>query len=136
TPAFLATGAKLTNSRGIHAKPIAEWVIAAVGMCFRGLVWAVAGQREGRWLKDAVTDRSLPVRELSGARMGIVGLGGIGSEIARRAAALGMEVRAVRRHPEKRGMGRAIFGIIMGGLATLYLSVGIVVLVTDLIMKN
>lgn len=102
TPAFLATGAKLTNSRGIHAEPIAEWVIAAVGMCLRGLLWAVAGQRERRWLKDAVTDRSLPVRELSGARMGIVGLGGIGSEIARRAAALGMEVRAVRRHPGKR----------------------------------
>jgi phosphoglycerate dehydrogenase-like enzyme len=102
TPAFLATGAKLTNSRGIHAEPMAEWVIAAVAMCLRGLLWAVAGQREGRWLKGAVTDRSLPVRELSRARMGIVGLGGIGSEIARRAAALGMEVRAVRRHPDKR----------------------------------
>lgn len=102
TPAFLATGAKLTNSRGIHAEPIADWAIAAVGMCLRGLLWAAAGQREGRWLKDRVTDGSLPVRELAGTRLGIVGLGGIGSEVARRASALGMEVRAVRRRPGKK----------------------------------
>jgi hypothetical protein len=44
-----------------------------------------------------------------------------------------MAVRDLRRHPEKRGMGRAIFGIIMGGLATLYLMVGVAIVVTDLI---
>jgi phosphoglycerate dehydrogenase-like enzyme len=34
--------------------------------------------------------------------MGIVGLGGIGSEIARRARAFGMTVRAVDRYPERK----------------------------------
>ena len=38
---------------------------------------------------------------LPDATMGIVGMGGIGSEIARRALAFGMTVRGVDRFPER-----------------------------------
>lgn len=41
--------------------------------------------------------------ELQGATLGLIGLGSIGSEIARRAAALGMRVLAAREHPERGG---------------------------------
>ena len=102
TPAFLATGAVLTNARGIHAEPMADWVIAAVGVCLRGFLPAIAARAAGRWHKDAFTDGTVPVREIAGVRLGLVGLGGIGTAVARRAGVLGMEVRAVRRHPDKR----------------------------------
>lgn len=99
TPEFLATRAVLTNAKGLHAEPMADWAVAAVGYCLRGFHYAVQAQREGRWTKDEFTDGRVPVREFAGTRLGIVGLGGIGSAIARRCVALGMEVRAVRRRP-------------------------------------
>lgn len=102
TPEFLATGAVLTNAKGLHAEPMADWAVAAIGFCLRGFHYAVAAQREGRWTKDEFTDGRVPVREFGGARVGLVGLGGIGSAVAKRCVALGMEVRAVRRRPRAR----------------------------------
>jgi phosphoglycerate dehydrogenase-like enzyme len=99
TPAFRATGAQLTNSRGIHADPIADWVLTAIGFCLRGLHAAVEAQRERRWAKGAFTDGRVPVREFAGTSVGVVGLGGIGRAVAKRCAALGMTVRGVRRRP-------------------------------------
>ena len=97
TPEFAATGARLTNSRAVHAEPMADWVIAALGFCFRGFHEMVAAQREERWSSTRFTDGVIRTREFSGARIGIVGLGGIGTAVARRCAALGMRVRAIRR---------------------------------------
>jgi phosphoglycerate dehydrogenase-like enzyme len=102
TPELLATGAMLTNSRGVHAEPMADWVVAAIGFCLRGFHALIAAQRDGRWIKDEFTDGSVPVREFAGTRIGILGLGGVGAAVARRCVALGMEVRAVRRHPGAR----------------------------------
>lgn len=98
TPELAATGAMLTNSRAVHAEPMADWVVAALGFCFRGFHEMVAAQREARWASTRFTDRVVECREFSGARIGIVGLGGIGMAVARRCVALGMEVRGVRRH--------------------------------------
>jgi phosphoglycerate dehydrogenase-like enzyme len=97
TPAFRATGAQLTNSRGVHAEPIADWVVAAIGFCLRGFHDMVAAQRERRWAKDVFTDGTVTVREFAGTRVGLVGLGGIGRAVARRCQALGLPVGAVRR---------------------------------------
>ncbi|MBE0593844.1 MAG: NAD(P)-binding domain-containing protein, partial [Gemmatimonadales bacterium] len=92
----------LTNSRGILAEPMADWAVASIGFCLRGFHEAVAAQRAHRWAKPAFTDGSVRVRELAGTRVGIVGLGSIGAAVARRCARLGMEVRGVRRRPERR----------------------------------
>lgn len=44
-----------------------------------------------------------------------------------------LAVMDIRRHPEKHGMGRAIFGIVMGGLVTLGVAVGILsAIISDL----
>lgn len=102
TPAFRATGAMLTNSRGILAEPMADWAIAAIALCLRGFHLGMAAQRERRWAKDDFTDGTRRFRELAEARVGIVGLGGVGRAVARRCRALGMEVRAVRRRPSGR----------------------------------
>jgi len=97
------SGVVLTNSAGIHADPMADWVIAAIAYFARGLDRMVSAQRQGRWAKEDFTDGAIPMREFRELRVGIVGLGGIGSAVARRALALGMAVAGVRRHPERGG---------------------------------
>ena len=102
TPELAATGARFTNSRAVHAEPMADWVVAALGFCFRGFHEMVAAQRGRHWASTRFTSRTVSVLEFTGARVGLVGLGGIGAAVARRAASLGMKVSAVRRHPGRR----------------------------------
>jgi len=97
------SGIVLTNSAGIHAEPIADWVIAAIGYFARGLDCIRDAQAAGHWAKTKFTDLLIPVREFRDVRVGIVGLGGIGSAVARRALALQMPVAGVRRRPERGG---------------------------------
>jgi phosphoglycerate dehydrogenase-like enzyme len=94
TPDFIASPIVLTNAAGVYAIPIADHVVAFVlhfSRCFNRLV---RNQIEHRWDEDREPD------ELMGKTLGIVGLGGIGSEVARRAKAFGMYVIATRRRPE------------------------------------
>lgn len=93
----------LTNSAGIHAEPIADWVLAAIGHFARSFDVLVRAQAERRWAQGMFGDRTVRVRELSRLRVGIYGLGGIGNAVARRALALGMRVAGVRRRPAKGG---------------------------------
>ena len=97
------TGVQLTNSAGVHADPMADWVIASIAYFARGLDRMAAAQRQGRWAKEEFADHAESVRELRDVRVGILGLGGIGNAVARRALALGMAVSGVRRHPERGG---------------------------------
>lgn len=88
-----------TNSAGVHAEPMADWVLAAILHFSRGLDIAVAAQRRRTWEKDAFTKGARKFAELDELRVCIVGLGGIGRAVARRCAALGMEVRGTKRVP-------------------------------------
>jgi phosphoglycerate dehydrogenase-like enzyme len=101
--AALGAGVLLTNSAGVHAEPMADWVIAAIAYFTRGLDRMVAAQRQGRWAKEDFTDGAIPMREFRDLKLGVFGLGGIGSAVARRAMALGMKVSGVRRRPERGG---------------------------------
>jgi phosphoglycerate dehydrogenase-like enzyme len=100
-PHLAGTKIVLTNSAGVHAEPMADWVIAAIGFFIRGIDRMVAAQRESRWAKEDFTDSAVPMREFRDLGLGILGLGGIGAAVARRAIALGMRVAAVRRRPER-----------------------------------
>ncbi|HEX8393036.1 MAG TPA: D-2-hydroxyacid dehydrogenase [Longimicrobium sp.] len=91
------SGIVLTNAAGIYAEPMADTVLAMMLHFARGLDFAVRAQAERRWDKEPFDDVESPVRELSEGTVGIVGLGGIGRAVARRAAALGMRVVASRR---------------------------------------
>jgi phosphoglycerate dehydrogenase-like enzyme len=86
----------ITNAGGIFDDPIAEMVLAYMLAIVKRLPELLIQQRERRW-------HLLRLRELAGLTVGIVGLGGIGSEIARRCKALDMRVLATRRHPERGG---------------------------------
>lgn len=88
-----------TNSAGIHAEPVAEAVLAMILHFARGLDFAVAAQRRGEWWKQPYYEADTPLFELPEATVGVLGFGGIGREVARRVAALGAHVLALKRRP-------------------------------------
>jgi phosphoglycerate dehydrogenase-like enzyme len=102
-PHLAGTGVVLTNSAAVHAEPIADWAIAAIGYFARSLDLMRDFQAKGRWARPEFTDLHVRVREFSELRLGVFGLGGIGAAIARRGLALGMRVAGVRRRPERGG---------------------------------
>ncbi|HYL20560.1 MAG TPA: D-2-hydroxyacid dehydrogenase [Gemmatimonadales bacterium] len=102
-PHLAGTGVVLTNSAAVHAEPIADWAIAAIGYFARGLDRMREFQAAGRWGRSDFTDLHVPVREFAELRLGVFGLGGIGAAVARRAVALGMRVTGIRRRPERGG---------------------------------
>jgi phosphoglycerate dehydrogenase-like enzyme len=83
----------LTSSRGVmSASTIAEYVVAATAFFARGLHEGVRQKHAGLFTRSGYEMVSL-----RSATMGVVGLGGIGRQVARRAKALGMRVLATRR---------------------------------------
>jgi phosphoglycerate dehydrogenase-like enzyme len=87
----------LTNSAGVHAPPMAETVLGMMLYFARGLDFAVRDQLAGRWDQTAFGTVQSPVTELSGGTLGLIGYGGVGRAIARKARALDMRVLATRR---------------------------------------
>ena len=100
TPEMVASDVVFTNSAGIHGPPVAETVLAYLLHFSRGLDLSLRGQRRGEWNKRLFDAADSPVRELSRSTVGIVGLGGLGREVAWRARALGARVIGTRRRPE------------------------------------
>jgi len=84
----------LTNSSGIHSIQISEHVIALMLIFTRKLKEFILFQNDGVW---HVPDETYIFDELKGKTVGIVGLGSIGSEIAKKAKCFGMTVLATRR---------------------------------------
>lgn len=87
----------LTNSAGIHAEPMADSVLGAILYFARGLDLAVRAQQKKVWDNDAFSALDSPVHEIAGSTLGIVGFGGIGAAVGRRALSLGMRVLAFNR---------------------------------------
>lgn len=80
----------VTTASGIHARPLAEFVFAALLFHGKRLAHLQAEQRAHHWQRFVG-------RELHGQTMAIVGPGRIGREIARLARAFGMTVWAMAR---------------------------------------
>ena len=102
-PHVAGSGIVLTNSASVHADPIADWTIAAIGYFARGFDRMREFQRQEHWARSEFAGLEIRVREFAELRLGVFGLGGIGAAIARRAAALGMQVAGVRRRPDRGG---------------------------------
>jgi phosphoglycerate dehydrogenase-like enzyme len=80
----------LTNSRTIHGIHVSEHVFALLLAFTRGLNLIIHNQTEKRW-------KRVPTEEIHEKTIGIIGLGSIGREIAKKAKGLGMNVLAVKR---------------------------------------
>jgi len=83
----------LTNMKGVHGPAIAEHVFAMLLSLTRDLAAFRKAQDEGEWDRRAGTG----LNTLSGRTMLVVGMGGIGSQIARRAKGFDMKVLATVR---------------------------------------
>lgn len=85
----------LTNSQRTSGPTIAEHVIGLMMALTRSLQHHHRNQLDANW------DRGIPGKaamfDIEGKTMLVAGLGGIGSEVAKRAAGLGMRVIATRR---------------------------------------
>jgi phosphoglycerate dehydrogenase-like enzyme len=87
----------LTSARGVRARAIAEHVMLMALALARQLPLVLKRQSERAWALDEI-DTAGTIRTLHGRQLGIVGLGSIGTEVARLAAGLGMRVLAIRKH--------------------------------------
>ena len=87
-------GVLVTNSAGVYAPAMAEYVVAGMVAIARQLRRLIAQQESHEWRHEEVSGT-----ELYGKRVGIVGYGLTGRYLAGVCKALGMEVWATRRTP-------------------------------------
>src|SRR3954452_11750156 len=88
--ALAAAGVPAANAAGANAVSVAEWCVGASYAVLRWLSWADAQVRAGEWPQLEISRRG--GGELTGRRLGIIGMGRIGVECARRFVALGGDV--------------------------------------------
>lgn len=88
----------LTNGAGVFAIPIAEWVLTTMLTIVKNSYAVHESQQAHRWARE------LPAEELYGKTLLVLGAGGIGREIIKRADAFGMRIWASNRS------GRAVEG--------------------------
>ena len=100
-------GLAVFNTPGVLADSVAENALLLMLGAARRATEAIALLREGRW--RGWTPTQLVGVQLSGRRLGILGMGDIGTRVATRAQALGMEILYCnrRRLPDDESRGFA-----------------------------
>jgi D-3-phosphoglycerate dehydrogenase len=93
-PELEALGVKVHTIKGYGDTAVAEHTVALMMACCRDLARMDRGIRSGTWQPQEGV-------QLFGKTLGIVGLGGIGSEVARIGSGLGMAAIAFNRTPRK-----------------------------------
>ena len=105
--------AVFTSASGVHAIPLAEFAAMAMLMHSRRALHMVSEQAGRRWRRFSGTD-------LVGRTVVVVGLGAVGSEVARVAKALRMRVLGIRKDPSKGSAGLQVDAVYaansLGGL--------------------
>ena len=93
----MKTGDKLlTNAQRIDSAALAEHAIAMMFALARGLDIYYSNQiNDGKWQRNKGL-QGVEILELEGRTLLVVGLGGIGTQVAKRAHGLGMKVLATR----------------------------------------
>jgi glyoxylate reductase len=86
----------VTNTPGVLDAAVADLTLGLILACRRHLVASDRFVRDGRWQRGWARPELLG-RDLAGSTLGLVGMGRIGSEVARRAEAFGMGVVHHRR---------------------------------------
>ena len=106
-------GIPLFSLSGAHSVPTAEHALALLFASARRIPWAHAHMGRGHWRRWEF----LGV-ELAGKTLGIVGIGRIGTEVAKRARVLGLDVIAYDPYVSaqmvrKRGAKKVSFGALL-----------------------
>ncbi len=93
-PTLGAANVTVTSSKGIHAIPMAEFVLSAMLMFAKQWPRLLRQQQAHQWQKFVVS-------ELHGKTLILLGIGEIGRAIARLGKACGMLLIGVRRHADR-----------------------------------
>jgi len=88
-----ARGIVVTHAPGITDRCVADMALGLMIATMRRIVDGDRFVRDGRWMKAPYPQ----THRVSGSRLGILGLGRIGMEIAKRAAAFDMEIAYTNR---------------------------------------
>lgn len=129
SPEMLESPVLFTNSAGIHGPPMAETVIAMMLHFGRGLDFAEQGKATRSWYNEPFYAAAAPVRELAHSTVGILGLGGVGREVAWRAGALGARVIGLKRRLADGAGGEGGSGV--DGVEVVYGAEGLVRLASE-----
>ena len=105
---LIERGVLVTNMRAICGPVMAEHVMGMLLALTRGLHVSIPRQAAGQWNDDFSGTRLL---ELRGKTLLVVGLGGIGKEVARLASAFDMRVIATRATRQRRPAFVAYVGL-------------------------
>ncbi len=100
-PELIESDVVLTNGRDVHAPVVAEQVMAMIFALARRIPESVRFQLKHLWAQGIFWDEGITPTELADATLGLVGLGSIGRNVAKRASAMGMKVNAVREHADR-----------------------------------
>lgn len=108
THPLFASSTVFTTTSGIHALPIAEYVLAMTLAWFHRLPRIFEWQQRHAW--PTATDRAplFAGEEMRGKTIGIIGYGSIGREVARLATSFGMRVLATQRGTNHHDTGFAL----------------------------
>lgn len=90
----------ITHSPGANAASVADFAMGLILASTRQIVAADRFVRDGKWTSNAIV--SMPaVSGIKGAKLGIFGLGAVGSQVAKRAVAFEMDVGYFSRTPRE-----------------------------------
>src|SRR4051812_5616251 len=82
----------LTCARGTHTESMPENIMSALFYVAKPIAVAAANKKAGKWVHTVA-------QPLNGKTLGILGLGAVGQEVARMAAAFGIRVIGTKRRP-------------------------------------
>ena len=93
-----ARGVRLASARGVNVNGVSEHAFAHILALSRHIHTGRDNQRSHTW-RGMISDLTRREDELPGKTLGIVGMGAIGSRVARLGKAFGMRVVATKRDP-------------------------------------
>ncbi|HAC45306.1 MAG TPA: hydroxyacid dehydrogenase [Chloroflexi bacterium] len=85
-------GIPVANAAGYNKDAVADWTVMAMIALLRHSFQGDRALRAGRWRRDDPVRKQMLGRELGAVTVGIIGLGNVGSSVARRLTAFGTRI--------------------------------------------
>lgn len=106
----------LTSSTGVYGPQIAEHVFAMIFAFTRGIKVITLNQEKKGWASPPRFNGDGEMSEMPGKTMGVIGLGHVGLEVAKRAKSFGLRVIGVKRdisaQPKIQGLEESVDEVI------------------------
>lgn len=101
-PVFTDSDIPIATSSGVHGPQIAEWVVMTYLVHSHKYKQLYELQKEKKWGQTETTDNYHNVRDAVGLRLGVLGYGSIGRQVARVGKAM---VSALSRYSSRDSFG-------------------------------